>query len=88
MLKGSALFAEFYCTILYLTKSQAKFERVVELLATLFEKKFYSYELRINTGTRPAVYDLKEYLLNMIAGDLTKRADRLYIKKLLIFEDH
>jgi hypothetical protein len=59
VLKGSPLFAEFYCTILYLTKSQAKFERVVELLASLFEKKFYFYELRINIGSRPAVYDLK-----------------------------
>ena len=88
VLKGSPLFAQFYCTILYLTKSQTKFERVVELLATLFQKKFYYYELRINIGSRPTVCELKEYLLNMIAGDLTKRSDRLYIKKLLVFEDH
>jgi hypothetical protein len=53
--------------VLFLTKSQGKFERIIELLSTLFEKKCYYYELRISVGFRPTTGELKEYLLDMIS---------------------
>lgn len=56
-------------------------------MAVLFEKKFYRYELRVSPEVRPSTKKLKEYLVKLIETDLYQRLDRLYIKKLLVFED-
>jgi hypothetical protein len=59
----------------------------VEVLALLFEKRFYRYELRSSSLMRPSTKKLKEYLVGLIEKELYQRLDRLYIKKLLVFED-
>lgn len=56
------------------------------MLALLFEKKLSRYELRVTEG-RPTTKILKEYLLQSIEKELRERGDRLYMKKLLAFED-
>ncbi len=34
--RNSSIFAEFYASILYITDSTARFERIIEILAILF----------------------------------------------------